>query len=180
VDPHLNRLQQEIAAAISGLSREHLAWHMPGKWCAAEILEHLYLTYTGTVKGFGRLLDARKPLASRATLKNRAHALIVVGLGYMPAGRQSPAVARPRGLAPDKVAADILPTLSEMDAILTQCAARFGSHAKVLDHPILGPLSVAQWRKFHLVHGLHHVKQIQRVKDKVSAQGGAANVVSRK
>lgn len=180
MDPHLKRLQQEIADAISGLSGDQLAWHTPGKWCAAEILEHLYLTYTGTVKGFGRLLDAGKPLASSSTLKNRAHALLVVGLGYMPTGRQAPAVARPRGLAPDKVAADILPKLSEMDAILAQCAARFGSHAKVLDHPILGPLSIAEWRKFHLVHGLHHVKQIQRLKDKVNAQGVDANVVSKK
>jgi hypothetical protein len=25
---------------------------------------------------------------------------------------------------------------------------------------ILGPLTGAQWRKFHLVHGRHHVKQV--------------------
>lgn len=31
----------------------------------------------------------------------------------------------------------------------------FGS-AKVLDHPILGALSVNQWLKFHLVHTTHH------------------------
>jgi hypothetical protein len=49
-----------------------------------------------------------------------------------------------------------------------------------LDHPILGPFSIAQWRKFHLVHGLHHVKQIQRLKDKVSTQSVGANVVSKK
>jgi hypothetical protein len=51
-----------------------------------------------------------------------------------------------------------------MDRILTECEAKFGKHAKVLDHPILGPFSIAQWRKFHLVHGLHHVKQIRRLR----------------
>jgi hypothetical protein len=34
-----------------------------------------------------------------------------------------------------------------------------------LDHPILGPLTGGQWRKFHLVHGLHHVKQIRRLRE---------------
>lgn len=170
MDPHLKKLQDKIAAAISGLSREQLAWHVPGKWCAGEILEHLYLTYTGTLRGCARLLEAGKPLASPSTLKNRAQSLIVVRLGYMPAGRQAPTVARPRGLPPDKVAAEIQPKLDEMDAILSQCAAKFGSRAKVLDHPILGPFSIAQWRKFHLVHGLHHVRQIKRLRDKVIQQ----------
>jgi hypothetical protein len=54
-----------------------------------------------------------------------------------------------------------------MDALLAQCAARFGARSKVLDHPILGPFSIAQWRKFHLVHGRHHVKQIRRLREYV-------------
>jgi hypothetical protein len=33
-------------------------------------LEHLYLTYTGTTKGFERVVDGGKPLASPATLNN--------------------------------------------------------------------------------------------------------------
>jgi hypothetical protein len=27
---------------------------------------------------------------------------------------------------------------------------------------VLGPFSIEQWRKFHLVHGRHHVKQIRQ------------------
>jgi len=49
-----------------------------------------------------------------------------------------------------------------MDGALTECAARFGVLVKVLDHPVLGPFSIEQWRKFHFVHGRHHVKQIRR------------------
>jgi hypothetical protein len=55
VDPRLRRLQDEIAAIIDGLTAEQLSRHPPGKWCASEVLEHLYLTYTGTVKGFERV-----------------------------------------------------------------------------------------------------------------------------
>jgi hypothetical protein len=57
-----------------------------------------------------------------------------------------------------------------MDAIVAQCEARFGC-GKVLDHPILGPLTAAQWRKFHLIHGRHHVKQIDRLREQASGGG---------
>ena len=100
MDPYLGRLRQELAHAISGLDTGELSWHGPGKWSCAEILEHLYLTYTGTIKGCERLLASGKPSASRPGFKNRFQSLIVVGLGYMPSGRKAPEVARPRGLPP--------------------------------------------------------------------------------
>ena len=174
MDPHLGELQQQIADAVSGLDVEQLTWHVPGKWSVAEILEHLYLTYTGTIKGCGRLLAADKLMVSGPTLKNRMQSLIVVGLGYMPSGRKSPEVARPRGLAADKVAGEVEGKIREMDAALAQVAGRFGTRAKVLDHPLLGPFSVGQWRKFHLVHGLHHVKQIRRLREQLPSPASQA------
>jgi hypothetical protein len=164
VDPRLQRLQGEISSAVAGLSPGHLTWHPPGKWCVAEVLEHLYLTYTGTVKGFERVATAGKPLATVPTWTQRGRTLIVVGLGYLPSGREAPPVARPRGVPPEKVLAEIGPKIAEMDAIIARCAEIFGSHRKLLDHPILGPLTAKQWRKFHLVHGRHHGKQIRRLK----------------
>jgi hypothetical protein len=165
MDPRLHRLQQSIESAIARLSAEQLSWHPPGKWCTTEVLEHLYLTYTGTIKGFQRVVEAGKPLASPATWQNRGRKFVVTGLGYLPSGREAPAVARPRGIAPEKVLAEIGPKLAEMDAIITTCAEKFGASKKLLDHPILGPLTAAQWRKFHLLHGLHHVKQIRRLRE---------------
>jgi hypothetical protein len=29
---------------------------------------------------------------------------------------------------------------------------------------ILGPLTIRQWRKFHLIHGRHHIKQIRAIR----------------
>jgi hypothetical protein len=164
VDPHLEKLRNEVAAAMSGLDTEEMLRHPPGKWCVAEILEHLYLTYTGTVKGFGRVLEAGKPLAGKPTWKNRVQAFAVVDFGYMPGGREAPANARPRGTPVEKLLAEIGPVIAKMDEIISRCESRFGKDAKVLDHPFLGPFSAAQWRKFHLVHGLHHVKQIRRLR----------------
>ena len=179
MDPHLKKLQTNIAEAISGLDSGQMAKHAPGKWCVGEILEHLYLTYTGTLKGCGRLLAAGKPLASRSSLQKKVRALIVVGFGYMPTGRKSPDRVRPRGLAPEKIAVEIQSKIEEMDVILTQCASKFGTRAKVLDHPILGPFSVDQWRKFHLVHGMHHVKQIRRLKQEMQESGTQAAVLQK-
>ena len=164
MDPHLQKLREEIALALAGLSTQQLIWHPPGKWCAAEVLEHLYLTYTGTVKGFGRVVESGKPLATFQTWAQRGRTLIVVGLGYLPSGREAPAVTRPRGLPPEKVLSEIVPKIAEMDAVIASCERKFGSRRKLLDHPVLGPLTAAQWRKFHLVHGLHHVKQLRHLK----------------
>lgn len=165
MDPHLQKLQHEIGNAMSTLDPEQFSWHEPGKWCAAEILEHLYLTYTGTIKGCGRVLEAGKPLASQATFNKRLQSLIVVTFGYLPSGRKSPETARPRGLPPEKVAREFQDKIIEMDVALTRCGAKFGTRIKVLDHPLLGPFSISQWRKFHLVHGLHHANQIRKLRE---------------
>jgi hypothetical protein len=157
-------LQKEISSAVAGFSPQQLTWHSPGKWCAAEVLEHLYLTYTGTVKGFERVAEAGKSLATSQSWKQRGGTFVVVGLGYLPSGREAPPVARPRGVAPEKVLSEIAPKIAEMDSIMTRCEESLGSRNKLLDHPILGPLTTAQWRKFHMVHGLHHVKQIRALK----------------
>jgi hypothetical protein len=164
VDPHLNRLQRELSAELQNWTPEQLSWRIPGKWSAGEILEHLYLTYTGTLKGLERILDAGTPKASLPTWKNRAQAMIVVSLGYLPSGRQSPLTAQPKGLPAAKVAHEIGATIGLMDEGLTQCAAKFGTRTRILDHPFLGPFSTNQWGKFHLVHGRHHLKQIQRLR----------------
>lgn len=164
MDRHLARLQREIDSAIAGLSPERMSWHPAGKWSALEIIEHLSLTYTGTTKGFSRVIEAGKPLARKATMRDHVRAFAVVTCGYLPTGRQAPVFSRPRGQAPENVLAQIAPNLAEIDHTINDCAEKLGLRHKVLDHPFLGPLSVEQWRKFHLVHGMHHVKQIRRLR----------------
>jgi hypothetical protein len=161
LDPRLERLRQEIAAAVEGLSAEGLGWSPPGKWCAAEVLEHLYLSYTGTIRGCQRVADGELPTpAARSKFGHRWRAMVVVEFGYFPTGRKTPQVAEPRGLPREKVLAEIGPKIAEMDGMIQLCEEKLGRRAKLLDHPVLGPLSGRQWRKFHLIHGLHHVKQI--------------------
>jgi hypothetical protein len=164
VGSHLQKLQEEVALAVAGLSAEQLSWHPAGKWCAAEVLEHLYLTYTGTTKGFERVAEAGKSLATAQNWRQRARTLVVVGLGYFPSGREAPPAAHPRGVPIEKVLSEIGPKIVAMDEIMTRCEEKLGARSKLLDHPILGPLTAGQWRKFHLVHGLHHLRQIRRLR----------------
>jgi hypothetical protein len=159
----LETLQRELSSAIAGLSAEEMDRHPPGKWCVAEVLEHLYLTYNGTAKGLERVLDAGKSLATRASFKQRIGRLVVTGFSYMPEGRKAPPTATPGRLPREKVLAEIAGKIAEMDAVMSRCESKVGT-GMVLDHPILGPLTAAQWRKFHLVHGRHHLKQIRRLR----------------
>jgi uncharacterized protein DUF1569 len=168
VDPHLKKLRQEIASAVAGLSCEESSWHSPGKWCVAEILEHLYLTYTGTLKGLSRSLASGTPAVSEATLKDRVRAWIVLRFGYLPTGREAPQFTRPKGLPYERVIVELGMKIEEMDDALTHYAAQFGARTKVLDHVFLGPFSIDQWRKFHLVHGMHHLKQIRKIRSALS------------
>jgi hypothetical protein len=169
MDSHLEELKLAVESAAEGMSSDQLSWHPADKWCAAEVLEHLYLTYSGTVKGFSRVIEGGKPLAGGGSIRQRLRTFVVVGLGYMPAGRHAPANAMPRGLPVEKVRNEVGAKIVEMDAIIAQCEVRFGRSVRLLDHPILGPLTAAQWRKFHLVHGRHHAEQILKLRKSVNA-----------
>jgi len=164
MDAYLERLREAIESATLGMTAEDLRRHPEGKWSTVEVLEHLYLTYTGTEKGFERCLQAGKPLARIPMLKDRMKSFLVTGLGHLPKGRKAPERTRPHGMPADEVTREIGPRISSMDELIAQCEARFGKHTRVLDHPILGPLTASQWRKFHWVHGRHHLKQIQRLR----------------
>ena len=174
MDSRLEKLKEDLESAVEGMSSEQLSWHIPGKWCAVEVLEHLYLTYTGTITGLERVLRKGKPLASRASMAHRVRTLVVVGLAHLPGGVKAPAIVQPKGLPPEQVRNEIGEKMAAMDAIIAQCEARFGRHVKLLDHPILGPLNALQWRKLHVVHGQHHLKQLRQLRESAARQTGLA------
>jgi Protein of unknown function (DUF1569) len=166
MDSRLDTLKQSLESAMEGMSSEQLSWHLPGKWSAAEVLEHLYLTYVGTIKGLEKVMTRGAPLATRPSLAQRVLTFAVVKFGHIPAGREAPAIVQPRGLPVEQVRNEIWAKLAAMDAIIARCEARFGRHVKLLDHPILGALTAAQWRTLHLVHGRHHQKQLLRLRER--------------
>src|SRR6202040_2160925 len=169
MDSYLERLRQELEDAIGGASPSTLAQAPIGKWNAAQILEHLFLTYKSTNRGLAKCLEQGTPLITRARWKHRVAPLLVVNLGYVPAGREAPERATPRGMPLEEVQQAIAPELQRMGSGLDDCAGRFGAGAEIRDHPFLGPLRADRWRKFHWVHGRHHARQIR---ERISYGGG--------
>jgi hypothetical protein len=170
MDSDLETLLKTLRTTIEGMSEEQLQCCPAGKWSAGEVLEHLYLTYTGTIKGFERVLAAGRPLATRASMKNRVQALVVFSFNYLPAGRKAPPQTMPRGLAAETIRTVIYGKIAAMDGIIAECERSFGSR-KLLDHPMLGPLTAKRWRRFHLIHGRHHAKQIARLRQQTARPG---------
>jgi hypothetical protein len=165
----LERLEKELRMVLAQLPPGSAVTQPPGKWSVNEILEHLYLTYTATTKGFQRCLEKGEPLARTATPADNLRRWLVIRFEYFPAGRKSPKQATPRGLEADIVRGEIFVKLAEMDAVIGQAARRYGTATRLLDHPILGPLKADEWCRFHWVHGHHHAKQIARLYDATSS-----------
>jgi hypothetical protein len=165
MDSTLAQLQRSLETAIRDMSLEELTRHPEGKWSTAEILEHLNLTYTGTIKGLEHCLQSGATSASSDRSSNRWQRLILIQAGYFPHGRQSPSRVLPRGTPAQQVRVEILQNIVRLDGVIQECETRFGRSKPVADHPVLGPLTAAEWRKFHLVHGKHHAKQIRRLRE---------------
>jgi hypothetical protein len=161
MNSYLEHLRRELEDATQDAGAGELAQAPPGKWNAAQILEHLFLTYKGTNRGLEKCVEQGAPLGTSVTLKHRAATLLVVGLGYLPGGRTAPERATPRGMPLEEVRQAIGAELRKMATNLDDCERRFGARTKILDHPFLGPLTAREWRKFHLIHGRHHLRQLR-------------------
>ena len=171
MDSTLQRVHEAIEAATAGMTAEQLVEHPEGKWSAAGILEHLSITFGGTARLMRKCMEGGKPLGSAPTLKQRLAVKLVTGWGYFPTGRTAPEFSQPKGLDGETALNTILANLAAMDQALAECEQRFGSAVKIADHVVLGPLTIPQWRRFHLVHTRHHMKQIARLRGSGAPQG---------
>ena len=163
MDSCLERALAEIQRATSGMTPEQLAWHPEGKWSSAQILEHLALAFGGTAKGMERALTGEITCPPR-TMRNRLNTFVVVRIGYMPEGRQAPKGTVPGEGDPQNAVSKILANVTAMDAAIAKVEQAKGSNTR-LPHPILGPLTLPEWRKFHWVHTMHHMKQIHALRE---------------
>jgi hypothetical protein len=156
----LGRCLAIVLDATRGAGDEVKIRRDPAKWSVVEIVEHLTRAYSGTAKGFERCLEKGAPLASPATLKQSVQQFALINLGFFPEGRQAPKHIIPSGeldlgAVLDAVRRDLL----RLDEAAAKTKQALGA-GKMLDHPIIGALTVGQWLRFHVVHTRHHAKQI--------------------
>ena len=160
LSPELEYVRRETERATREASAEALLHAPNGKWSPAQVLEHLMLSYTATTKGLLRATQSGLIEPGTRTLKHRAKCAYVLGLGRFPAGVEAPKHTEPgKGLGEEPLRR-FNDALVAMDSTLVDVERRFGKGVLILMHPVLGPLTAQQWRRFHQVHGRHHLKQI--------------------
>ena len=160
--PDIRQARDLLLGAIQDLTPDRAESSADGKWSIAGILEHLHLSYSRSAAAIGRRREkgADAPVRPR-TMKQQLQQFVVVTLGYLPSGREAPKMTVPSGRPYRDVLADLERAFSQLDESLAAADNALGGSRPVLDHPLLGPFSVNQWRKFHLVHTRHHVRQIR-------------------
>ena len=165
----LNQLQREIASSLHGLNAEQtqLRPSTPNKWSTQQIIEHLLLTYSGAETALNARLAKRRPTLAKPSTFQRVQQFAVCNCGYFPQGRQAPEMVTPAPTTHQLSGAELIAAtedhLSRLDVLCDECEHLFGV-TQFAGHNVLGPLSVKQWRRFQLIHGRHHLKQIAAIR----------------
>lgn len=172
----LERVVCQIADELNGLDAETTQLHPRGltyKWNAQQVIEHLVLGYCLTTRALeSRLSKGRLPRNLSQTWLQWSLQLIILSFGAFPTGvpamdETMPAPGRFPVMSGRQLCGLLRQEMDAMDAALDRCRRKFGME-RVAHHPLLGPLRVDQWRRFHVVHGLHHLTQLQAVMEQVA------------
>ena len=177
MQPWLEQLRQELEEATRGMSDEQWKRAPEGRWNSAQILEHLGRTYGGTAKLVEKSLAGVNNAAGSGeggvptstgrhetrpvTMKERWFQFVVIGMGRFPSERRSPSFALPEGMPATEALQKTMSGLQRMTTALDAAEQRWGKSQRIGAHVYFGPLTIAQWKKFHYLHGHHHVKQIR-------------------
>jgi len=161
MDPILQQLHQEIANAIEGLdsAQTQLVPPLsPDKWSIQQIVQHLCLTYAFTETAFEARLVKGSPTRAIPTIEQRMYQFSLITLGIFPSGREAPDRVAPPRIASPVCGSDLALYAGEHLTRIDKLSRRG------ISHMMLGPLSIHQWRRFHLIHGRHHLKQIRAIR----------------
>jgi hypothetical protein len=164
MDGWLARLEREIEAETAGLTEQDWQRAPEGAWSSAQILEHLGRSYGGTAKMVELALGSSRPPQLRPPrIGQRLSKFLVVTLGRVPSGQQAPPFVQPGGPVASGAEAlgKALGGLRRMRAALAAAEEKWGSGTPVGAHFALGPMTAAQWARFHYLHGHHHIKQLR-------------------
>jgi hypothetical protein len=166
--PILQRVESQFHSVLGPLDFDETQVHPDGnplRWNTQQVVEHLILTYQLTSKTLEKRLEKRRPTSAKCTPLEWWLQLIVLSRGRMPKGAPAPLETVPAGSHPlsgHELAWKLSSEAEKMDELLSRCRAQFGLQ-RVASHTILGPLRVDQWRRFHVIHGTHHLAQVHRI-----------------
>jgi len=170
MNPTLEQLETKLSTVLQGLDSVQTQLRLTPDsacWTIQQIIEHLLMTYASTTAAFESRLAKGTPTLSRPSPSHRARQFVVITLGLMPGRRTAPPEVTPPASASSQSGEQLTTitrdALTHLDVIFSQADQAFGP-ARCLTHFALGPLSASQWRRFHLAHGTHHVRQIAAIR----------------
>lgn len=171
-----NLLEAELTQTLAALDAAETAQTPPGvphKWSIHQVIEHLLLSYASTHAIIALRLDKGTPTKAKPSLQQRLAQFVIITLGKFPAGRAAPPAVMPSAVETPangkELASQVQSALARLRAQSAQAERLFG-HRRFASHLVLGPLAAHQWQRFHLVHGRHHLRQIQAVLQSSSRQ----------
>lgn len=138
----------------------------PERWCVQEHVEHLLMTYAATVGAAEARLAKGTPTKAKPIMAQRIGRFMLLRLQRFPRGRQAPAAVAPQmtaALDGDALLARVKAAVGELDRKMAEAELIFGRRMRAISHFVLGPLSVAEWRRFHLVHARHHIAIVKSI-----------------
>jgi hypothetical protein len=166
----LERLESELATVLHGLDARQAQLTPklhPEKWNIQQIVEHLLLSYRSTTVVLQTRIDKGSATKARPVPQQRFAQFFLIALGRFPRGRLAPPEVSPTLPASlrngEELTRRVHDDLAGMERAACAAEALFGT-GRCASHMILGPLSIHQWRRFHLIHGQHHIKQIRRIR----------------
>ncbi len=141
----LETIRRATVAMVSGLSEREFAWRpAAGEWSAAEILDHIILSETGTSKVIRKML--KEKAGSLPPYPADDSVLSVREFPPPPPDVSSPEGVRPKG--PARAKAEVLAALAECRArTLESLASLAGADPRAAEfpHPVLGPINLYEW-----------------------------------
>ncbi len=172
----LERVVSQISSELRGLNAETTQLHpknLAYKWSAQQVVEHLVLGYRRTSSALEtRLNKGRLSRNRKRTYLQWSLQLMILSFGKLPRGVPAldetvPVPGRFAATDGRQLGELIRQEIEIMDSLFDACRRKFGME-RVAVHPFLGPLRVDQWRRFTVVHGLHHLTQLRSVIEQVA------------
>lgn len=167
----LNRLQNELCSSVHGLDATQTQLRPPAspeKWSVQQIVEHLLMSYAGSEAALSARIEKRASTKAVPSPRQRLGQFTLITLGYFPNGYQAPAMVTPDPSSPaadgEQLARTVSERLNRLDQLCDEAETLFGRSNRCASHRVLGPLSIDQWRRFQLIHGEHHIKQIAAIR----------------
>lgn len=166
----LQQIVDEFGPALHGLSASQTQTRpdgSPEKWSIEQILEHLLLSYRSTASVFETRLQKATPTRAKPSLQQRIGQFMLIRMGFFPRGRKAPAGVTPPNVENPRSGSELIQgmtaSLTTLSKLSDSMDVSFPHGRRCASHMVLGPLSVRQWDRFHLVHGQHHLKQVMRL-----------------